>query len=61
MAKNYCDNLSEEVRKSQMEKLKDGWLPGQAPIGYKNVPDKDAKIRIIVDPERAPVVRKLFE
>ena len=61
MAKNYCDNLSEEVRKSQAEKLKDGWLPGQSPIGYKNVPDKDAKIRIIVDAERAPVIRRLFE
>jgi DNA invertase Pin-like site-specific DNA recombinase len=36
MAKQYVDNLSEEVRKGQHEKARQGHWPGFAPIGYKN-------------------------
>ena len=36
MAKNYVDNLSEEVRKGQAEKVRQGLWPSVAPLGYRN-------------------------
>jgi DNA invertase Pin-like site-specific DNA recombinase len=58
MAKNYIDNLSEEVKKGLYEKAANGQYPGQAPTGYLN--DRDRRI-MVIDPERAPLVRKMFE
>ncbi len=59
-AKNYIDNLSEEVKKGQTEKLAQGWLPTKPPNGYKTVGETGHKIHVI-DETRAPLVRKLFE
>jgi site-specific DNA recombinase len=61
MAKNYIDNLSEEVRKGQLEKAEEGGWPSYAPIGYVNTEGRNGKRTIVPDPERAPLVRKLFE
>src|SRR4051812_15840500 len=36
MAKNYVDNLSEEVRKGLCEKAEQGHWPSVAPVGYVN-------------------------
>lgn len=58
MAKFYTDNLSEEVKKGMREKVAQGGFPHKAPMGYLN--DKTAHT-IIVDPEKAPFVSKLFE
>lgn len=58
MAKNYVDNLGEEVRKGMLEKARQGHWPSVAPIGYVNSP---VTRRIEPDPERAPIVVKLFE
>lgn len=60
-AKYYVDNLSEEVHKGIKEKLARGEWPASAPLGYLNVPDKSAPARIILDPERAPLVKRAFE
>ncbi|HEY3416380.1 MAG TPA: recombinase family protein [Armatimonadota bacterium] len=60
MAKNYIDNLSEETRKGMLEKARQGIYPSQAPIGYVNV-ECDGRRFIQLDPERAALVRKLFE
>ena len=59
-AKNYTDNLSEEVKKGQKEKLLQGWLPNQAPFGYKSVGEKGHKIHIIDEPV-AKLIRRSFE
>jgi hypothetical protein len=56
MAKNYIDNLGEEVRKGMIEKA--GPLATVAPVGYQN---NLATHRIEPDPERAPIIVKLFE
>lgn len=62
MAKNYADNLSEEVRKGKKEKLEQGWYPGSAPLGYKSVDAFGTKKKIqIIDSETSPFVRKCFE
>jgi len=60
-AKYYVDNLSEEVRKGIRQKLILGEWPGWAPLGYRNVREKDAPHRIVPDPDVAPLVRKAFE
>lgn len=57
MAKNYCDNLSEEVKKGLTEKAAQGKWPHRAPVGYAN--DKSTHT-IKPDPEKAGLIRELF-
>jgi hypothetical protein len=61
MAKNYIDNLSEEVRKGLRQKAVAGLWPTFAPIGYLNIVGEDGKKTIAPDPALAPAVRRLFE
>src|SRR5215469_5467694 len=61
MAKNYIDNLSEEVRKGMQEKAEQGIWPTKTPLGYRNVTGPDGKKIIEPDPAIAPLVSKLFE
>ncbi len=58
MAKNYSDNLSEEVRKGQTEKAEQGIWPSCAPIGYLNKLDDRT---VIPDPKTAPLIKRGFE
>ena len=58
MAKNYIDNLSEEVKKGQLEKAEQGEWPSRASVGYVN--NKETH-RIEPDPMKGPFVAKLFE
>lgn len=60
IARFYTNNLSEEVRKGQKEKVAQGWLPTKPPLGYKTVGEKGHKIHII-DGEVAPYVQRMFE
>ncbi len=58
LARNYINNLSEEVKKGMDQKVKEGGWPSIAPNGYLN----DAASRdILQDKVRAPIVRKLWE
>ena len=61
MAKNYIDNLSEEVRKGLRQKASEGYWPTLAPLGYNNVVAADGKRIIVPDAVIAPAVRKMFE
>ena len=61
MAKNFIDNLSEEVRKGMLQKAEDGTWPSSAPLGYQNVKMPDGKKGIAPDPKAAPLVTRLFE
>lgn len=60
IARFYTNNLSEEVKKGQKEKLSQGWLPTRPPVGYKTVGEKGHKIHII-DQETAPYIKKAFD
>lgn len=60
IARFYTNNLSEEVRKGQKEKIAQGWLPSKPPLGYQTIGDKGHKTHII-DEEKAPFVRRMFE
>lgn len=61
MAKNYIDNLSEEVRKGMLEKAEQGIWPSVAPTGYRNVLGSNGKRVIEVEPDTGPRVTRLFE
>jgi DNA invertase Pin-like site-specific DNA recombinase len=60
VAQYYTDNLSEEVKKGQKEKIKQGWLPTQPPRGYKTVGEKGHKIHVI-DHAEVPLIKKAFD
>jgi DNA invertase Pin-like site-specific DNA recombinase len=56
-SKYYVDNLSENVKRGNRQKLRRGEWPGKAPYGYFNNP----KTRTIdVDPRTAPIIQKIF-
>ncbi|MCB9694504.1 MAG: recombinase family protein [Alphaproteobacteria bacterium] len=60
MAKNYIDNLSEEVSKGLTQKARQGGWPGRAPLGYRNVRSEMGKNVLEVDAQRGPVIAELF-
>ncbi len=62
IAEQYSNNLSEEVRKGYKEKLKEGLWPGKAFIGYRAThQDGGRRTTLELDPERSPLVKRLFE
>ena len=60
-AKAYVLNLSENVRRSLEYKRRNGEWGGKAPLGYLNVRDGNNRSTLVHDPERAFLVRMLFE
>ena len=57
-SKYYVDNLSENIKRGQKQKVKNGIWPQKAPLGYLN----DKKIKtIVVDPVKSILVKKTFE
>ena len=57
MAKNYIDNLSEEIKKGLQEGLSEGYWPFQPPYGYL----RGKKKIIVVDKKHAIFVKQAFE
>jgi site-specific DNA recombinase len=60
MAKNYIDNLSEEVQKGLLTKASQGLYPSFAPLGYINTTAAGGKRIIVPDPVLGVVVTNLF-
>jgi site-specific DNA recombinase len=58
MAKNYIDNLSEEVKKGMREKAEQGEYPARAPLGYVN--DKVARV-VEPDPKYSAMIVRMFQ
>jgi DNA invertase Pin-like site-specific DNA recombinase len=58
VAADYIRNLREETKKGFYGRLKQGFYPMRAPIGYLN--NGKAKPKT-VDPERGPLIRKTFD
>ena len=61
MAKNYIDNLSEEVKKGLRTKAAQGLWPSFAPPGYVNTVRSDGKRIIEPDSVLGPTIANLFE
>jgi site-specific DNA recombinase len=58
IAKNYVENLKEEVRKGMREKAEQGIYPSRPPLGYRN---NTIEHTIEIDPVKAPIARRMFE
>jgi site-specific DNA recombinase len=58
VASDYIRNLREETKKGIYGRLKQGFYPLRAPIGYC---DNGAAKSKTIDPEKGPLVRKAFE
>jgi hypothetical protein len=57
-SKYYIDNLAENVRRAQRQKTASGVWSWHAPVGYLNDPKSRT---IVIDPDKAPLVRRTFE
>jgi DNA invertase Pin-like site-specific DNA recombinase len=60
-SKYYVDSLSENIRRGNRTKREKGWLPNMPPIGYLNSRSDTGEKIISADPERFPLVGKLWE
>jgi DNA invertase Pin-like site-specific DNA recombinase len=59
-ARSYVLQLSDNIKRSKEQAAKSGAWIGQAPIGYKHMTNEKGDKTIVVDPERAPLIQKLF-
>ncbi|MGH1384317.1 recombinase family protein [Kordia sp.] len=60
MAQSFVDSMRDNVKRSQEHKIRIGEWCGAAPVGYLNIRDENGKSNIIIDKDRAPMIRKLF-
>ena len=60
-ARSYVLQLSDNVKRSIIEKLRRGELPGKAPYGYKNVTRENDKKDVVVDEYQSKIVQKMYE
>ena len=58
IARNYIENLREEVRKGMREKAEQGIYPSRPPLGYQN---NKLEHTIEIDLQKAPIARRMFE
>lgn len=60
-AKLENDNRGINVKRGLRTRVEMGLWPGVAPLGYLNQKHMDKKCQVIIDPQRAPVIKKMFE
>ena len=60
-AKLENDNRGINVKRGLRTRVEMGLWPGVAPTGYLNQKHMDKKCQVIIDPERGPMVKKMFE
>ncbi|MAZ67624.1 hypothetical protein CL652_02545 [bacterium] len=60
-AKLENDNRGVNVKRGLRARCEMGLWPGMAPVGYLNQKQIDKRCQIIIDPDRAPIVRQMFE
>jgi len=60
-AKLENDNRSVNVKRGLRTRCEMGWRPGTALTGYLNEKRTDRKCQIFTDPERAPILKQIFE
>ena len=60
-AKLENDNKSINVKRGLRTRCEMGLWPAPAPMGYLNEKRVDRKGYVLVDPERAPIIRQMFE
>ncbi len=60
-AKLENDNRGINVKRGQRTRVEMGLWPNMAPTGYLNQKRMDKKCELIIDPDRAPIIKKMFE
>ena len=60
-ARSYVLQLSDNIKRSKEQAAKRGVWMGLAPTGYMHVTNEKGEKTIVLDPDRAPFIRKLFE
>lgn len=60
-AKLYLTSMNRNVRRSQKHNREAGLWQGLAPIGYLNAKDERKRATLILDPERSPIIKQIFE
>jgi len=60
-AKLENDNRGINVKRGLRTRVEMGLWPGVAPTGYLNQKHMDKKCQVILDPDRASIVKKMFE
>ena len=60
-AKLENDNKSINVKRGLRTRCEMGLRPGPAVVGYLNERHMDRKCQVIIDPERGPIIKKVFE
>lgn len=60
-AKLENDNRGVNVKRGLRTRVEMGMWPGVAPLGYLNQKDMDKKCQVIIDPQRGPVIKRMFE
>jgi site-specific DNA recombinase len=60
-ARSYVLQLSDNVKRSIEQKLRNGEWPGMAPYGYKNITREDGKKDIVPDEYESKIVQKMYE
>lgn len=60
-AKLENDNRGINVKRGLRAKCEMGWRPGVAPIGYKNVMANNRISQVVIDEERSPIIKQMFE
>lgn len=60
-AKLENDNRGINVKRGLRTRVEMGLWPGVAPTGYLNQKHMDKKCQVVSDPDRAPIVKKMFE
>ncbi len=60
-AKLENDNRGINVKRGLRTRCEMGLRPGVAPVGYSNEKHADKKCHAIIDPQRAPIIKKMFE
>src|SRR5579863_931864 len=58
IARNYIENLREEVRKGMREKAEQGIYPSRPPLGYRN---NKLERTIEADPNKTLIAQRMFE
>lgn len=61
MAQSYVDSMKDNIRRSFDQKIRMGEYVSRAPLGYMNIREANGRGNIVLDPERAPLVIRLFE
>ena len=60
-AKLENDNRGINVKRGLRTRCEMGLWPGIAPAGYLNQKRMDRRCQVIIDPERAPIIKQMFE